>query len=68
MRRTAEVAPVGPNKAVQGTKPSAKLQAAAIAAEARSKSKKNPVKVYSRAEINKLMRSGFKMPRGPKIT
>lgn len=62
MSRTTEVAQIGPNKAVQATKPSSKQQAASIAAEARRKSKANPVKVYTQAEIAKLFRGGFKRP------
>lgn len=61
--RTSEVAAVGPNKAVQATKPSAKQSAASMASADMARSKKNPVKIYTQSEINKLMRGGFKMPR-----
>ncbi len=62
MGRTSDTVAVGPNSAVRATKPSANAQAASIAAEARRKSKANPVKVYSQAEIAKLFRGGFKKP------
>jgi GNAT superfamily N-acetyltransferase len=63
MGRTSDTVNVGPNKAVHSTKPSASQQATSIAAEARRKSKANPVKVYTQAEIAKLFRGGFKRPK-----
>lgn len=67
MSRTTEVAQIGPNSAVQATKVSAKQSAADLARKDAARSKKNPVKVWSQAEINKLMRSGFKLPKAPAV-
>jgi hypothetical protein len=59
MTRTTEVVQIGPNKAVQTTKVGYKQQADQLAREAKAKSKKNPVKRYTQAEINNLMRQRF---------
>jgi hypothetical protein len=60
MGRTSEEVPAGPNKAVHATKPTASMQATALASEASRKSKQNPVKHYTPAEIARLFRSRMK--------
>ncbi len=49
---------------ITANKPTASKQAAQMAAEAKAKSKKNPVKVWSRAEINKHFRNHLR----PKVS
>jgi 2'-5' RNA ligase len=52
--RTGEVAHIGPNKAIHAARPSANDRAGHQASLDRQKSKKNPVKVYSKKERKKL--------------
>lgn len=48
---------------LSATKPTVSQQASQLAAADKARSKKNPVKIYSPQEIQKLFRGGFKRPK-----
>ena len=52
---------------ISANKPTASKQASQQAAADKAKSKKNPVKIYTQAEINHHFRNNFKVPRLTKV-
>lgn len=48
---------------LSATKPTVSQQASQLAAADKARSKKNPVKIYTQAEINHHFRGGFKRPK-----